>query len=91
MQGRAARKTRFGAGRACSCAPGCIICGATSASRESPMIARYIPSTRLAAIGAALAVLVIVLDQATKLWILNGLGFMPLSRSIVARVVRPRP
>jgi len=40
------------------------------------MIARYIPSTRLAAIGAALAVLVIVLDQATKLWILNGLGFM---------------
>jgi signal peptidase II len=39
-------------------------------------LARYIPSTRLAAIGAGLAVLVIVLDQATKLWVLHGLGFM---------------
>ncbi|KPP80777.1 MAG: lipoprotein signal peptidaes LspA [Oceanicaulis sp. HLUCCA04] len=40
------------------------------------MLARYIPSARLAAIGAGLAILVIVLDQATKFWILNGLGFM---------------
>ncbi|AZU03497.1 lipoprotein signal peptidase II, LspA, putative [Glycocaulis alkaliphilus] len=39
-------------------------------------LARYIPSTRLAAIGAGLAVLVIVLDQASKLWVLHGLGFM---------------
>lgn len=39
-------------------------------------LARYIPSARLAAIGAGLAVLVIVLDQASKLWVLNGLGFM---------------
>ncbi|MGY6660872.1 MAG: signal peptidase II [Glycocaulis sp.] len=39
-------------------------------------LARYIPSARLAAIGAGLAVLVIVLDQASKLWVLHGLGFM---------------
>lgn len=39
-------------------------------------LARYIPSGRLAAIGAGLAVLVIVLDQASKLWVLNGLGLM---------------
>jgi signal peptidase II len=39
-------------------------------------LARYVPSARLAAIGAGLAVLVIVLDQASKLWVLNGLGFM---------------
>ena len=40
------------------------------------VLARYIPSTRLAAIGAGLAALVIVLDQASKLWVLHGLGFM---------------
>lgn len=40
------------------------------------MLARIVPSTRLAAIGAGLAVLIIALDQATKLWILNGLGFL---------------
>lgn len=39
-------------------------------------LARFIPSARLTAIGSGLAVFVIVLDQVTKLWILNGLGFM---------------
>lgn len=39
-------------------------------------LARYIPAARLAAIGAGLAVLVIALDQASKLWVLHGLGFM---------------
>lgn len=39
-------------------------------------LARYVPSARLALIGAGLAVLVIVLDQASKLWVLHGLGFM---------------
>ncbi|MGP1274116.1 MAG: signal peptidase II [Caulobacterales bacterium] len=40
------------------------------------LVSRYIPSARLAAFGAGLAVIVIALDQATKLWILNGLGFL---------------
>ena len=33
------------------------------------LIARYIPSARLAAMGAGLALLVIVLDQVSKLWV----------------------
>lgn len=40
------------------------------------LLAKYVPSQRLALIGFGLAVLVIALDQASKLWVLHGLGFM---------------
>ncbi len=40
------------------------------------LLARYVPSLRLALIGFGLAVLIIAVDQATKLWVLHGLGFM---------------
>ena len=40
------------------------------------LLARYVPSLRLALIGFGLSVLIIAVDQATKLWVLHGLGFM---------------
>lgn len=40
------------------------------------LLARYVPSLRLALIGFGLFVLIIAVDQATKLWVLHGLGFM---------------
>lgn len=40
------------------------------------LLARYVPALRLALIGFGLSVLIIAVDQATKLWVLHGLGFM---------------
>lgn len=53
------------------------------------LIARYIPSARLAAMGAGLALLVIVLDQVSKLWVLNGLGFMEAGPGARVEVLDP--
>ncbi len=53
------------------------------------LITRYIPSARLAAMGTGLALLVIVLDQVSKLWVLNGLGFMEAGPGARIEVLDP--
>ncbi|MFN3835754.1 MAG: signal peptidase II [Glycocaulis sp.] len=53
------------------------------------LLVKYVPSARFAAIGAGLAVLVIALDQASKLWVLHGLGFMEAGAGARIEVLDP--